>query len=151
MIWNLWRILGQRKQKFNYLAGMDAGDSCKMKYYFPGVLRILFFYFPLASLMHSPVLLKGAHESTQYSQQSWLEHFAVLNSFTFKLYICILDRTYIKSLIIFCLLMSTENRIVNSFTFMKTNSFILLLLKLIYVKVWQKPLQYYKIIALQLK
>ena len=47
--------------------------------------------------------------------------------------------------------MSTESRIVNSFTFIKTNSFILLLLKLIYVKVWQKPLQYYKIIALQLK
>ena len=58
---------GEEKTNINYLAGMDAGDSCKMKFYFPEVLRILFFFPPLASLMHSPVILKGAHESTQYS------------------------------------------------------------------------------------
>ena len=56
----------KEKTKINYLAGMDAGDSCKMKYYFPGVLRIHFFP-PLEFLMHSPVILKRALESTQYS------------------------------------------------------------------------------------
>ena len=59
----------EEKINVNYLAGMDAGDSCKMKFYFPEVLRSLFFFFlfPLAFLMHSLVILKGAHESTQYS------------------------------------------------------------------------------------
>ena len=55
----------EEKTKINYLAGMDARDFCKMKYYFPGVLRTVFFFF--ASLIHSPVILKGAHESMQYS------------------------------------------------------------------------------------
>jgi len=47
--------------------------------------------------------------------------------------------------------MSTESRTVNSFIFIKINSFIFTIVKLIYVKVRQKPLQYYKIITLQLK
>lgn len=46
--------------------------------------------------------------------------------------------------------MSTESRTVNSFIFIKINSFIFTIVKLIYVKVRQKPLQYYKIISFQL-
>jgi len=82
----------EEKTKINYLAivlvsdGMDAEDSCITKYFLRSSQDSFFFF---ASPVYKPVIVKGAHKSAQYSFQSWLEHFAVLNSFIFKLYIYI--------------------------------------------------------------
>ena len=61
----------EEKTKINYLSivlvsdGMDAGDSCIMKYFFSS--QDPFFFFLMSSPMYSPVILKGAHKSAQYS------------------------------------------------------------------------------------
>ena len=61
----------EEKTKMNCLAiilvsdGMDAEDSCIMNYYFSGSFFFFFFFF--ASSVYSPVILKGAHKSAQYS------------------------------------------------------------------------------------
>ena len=59
------------KTKINYLAivlvsdGMDAEDSCIMKYFLRSSQDLFFFF--LASPVYKPVILKGARKSAQYS------------------------------------------------------------------------------------
>lgn len=62
--------LGEEKTKINYLAivlvsdGMDAEDSCIMKYFLKSSQDLFFFF---SSPVYKPVILKGARTSAQYS------------------------------------------------------------------------------------